>query len=1193
MVDRPDLFASDNSDAKRDDNIAASTDVLGITVANQHRASNPLSSAWVSANAGSGKTFVLAQRVTRLLLNGVAPSKILCLTFTKAAAAEMSNRVFSQLSQWSAHDDNELGRELQKCGERNPSPTMLKTARLLFTRALESPGGLKIQTIHAFCEALLHQFTLEANTSGHFEVMSDYEHIDLLDKSRQSVMAATHDEPELARALATAMRFGSDQGIEKGLEEIIHDRQNFLNWVNYHEIDIDKAVADLGRFLDVEVSEPETKLAHRLLSQLPIDDGKLRQLGRSAAQLDFKECQRISNLVDEYESAATAQLKFTIRLKFYQTGTGAFRKKVPGVKALYDELPDIKDLFEEELQAIKIACDHHRNWKMLNGSLGLFTLADAVLQSYGHRKRARGILDYDDLVNRAADLLARSDVRQWVQYKLDQGIDHVLVDEAQDTSPVQWQIINAIVEEFFAGQSTSKTGRTVFAVGDQKQSIYSFQGAVPEMFAVQKEALGKKAFGAKLHFESVNLPISFRSTRDVLSAVDKVFSKPANARGLGSEDIGHEPVRQSDPGEVLIWPLIEHQKPDKQEDWLLPVDHISEDHPTLQLAKRIAATLKDWIDEGKILPGKGRKITYGDILILVRNRDRFASAITRELKQAGLIIAGADRLNLTAHIAVEDLLSLGKWALFPEDDLALAEVLKSPLFDFSEEELFAIAVDRGKNTLWQNLRIQSEEINSNRLTSAVATFSSLESIAATTLPFEFYSQILSADGGRKKFRSRLGSEVDDVLDAFMLEALNHMTSGGNGLQEFIHNLEIAAPDIKREIDLQKDEIRVMTVHSAKGLEAPIVFLVDPGSAAYSSRHRPSVMRIDCDTPYPAFLWQPSKDEGSECTDKIEARFQEKAEEEYRRLLYVGMTRAEDNLVLCGYANRNSGTKETWHSMVKDALIEDSEEIVTNGEISAWRWTMPHQLRKAHKFSPAEPEAKPDLNTLPDWVSKTKNIEPSIIPPLFPSAAALNIEARPAAPIFSAGESTPVISNFAIERGNATHHLLQFLPSVEATGRRQRADNYLQKSFPDWSPGQLDEVAGEVIAVLEDPRFETLFCEQSRAEVSLAGVLDPDGLKHSVSGQIDRIAILEKSVVIVDYKSDRFIPAKATEISSQYLVQLAIYRELVAQIFVGKPVRCALLWTSGPQLMEISDDLLSTHLEEWLGKMAGGGKATVM
>ncbi len=1162
-----------------DEKVENSPPILGKTITDQHRASNPFNSAWVSANAGSGKTYVLTQRVVRLLLNDIAPSKILCLTFTNAAAAQMSNRVFDLLSEWTSLDDKALTHALLNTGETNISPAKLLRSRLLFTRALESPGGLKIQTLHGFCEALLHQFTLEANTSGHFEVMADFEQSTLLEEARRSVMAEAGKQPHLAKALALAMSFASDGTIGNSLNEVIKKRQEFIQWLNDHEANVSTAIIALGKHIDVDTEIDQETLAEYLLQNLPIQDGRLVEIGKSANHLKEVECKRIAHIIDRYQLAKTQTERFKLRRQLYQTSKGEFKKKIPGAVSLFKQIPDLREEFENEKDCMIAADDHCKNWKMLNASRGLFIIANEVVQSYAGAKRARGLLDFDDLINRSADLLARSDVRQWVQYKLDQGIDHVLVDEAQDTSPTQWKIIDAIIDEFFVGQDELKPGKTIFAVGDPKQSIFSFQGAEPEMFSLQRNRLRKRASNANLKFEEVKLPISFRSTRDVLGAVDKIFANLQFADGLQdiNDPVIHEPVRQSDPGEVTIWPNIVAERTPVQKDWRAPLDQPSDKHPAIQLAGYVADQIKTWIEKGEVIHGQGRKVTPGDILILVKTRGHFADAITRELKQANLKVAGADRLKLANHIAVEDLLSLAKWALFPEDDLALAEVLKSPLFAINEEQLFTLGIERSGKTLWQSLCQHAKKPDETQFALITSELAKLKQISGVAAPFEFFNFILSSNSGRLRFKSRLGDEVDDVLDAFLLEALNHTNNGGSGLQEFIHTLQITEPEIKREFDQKNDEIRIMTVHAAKGLEAPIVILVDPGTKSFNTSFRPTVMNIDMGTFSPAFIWQPTLADGSNLTKTILEEIRKKAEQEYRRLLYVGMTRAEDRLLICGYRTFNAKSNHTWMNMALESLQDTCTQISTPWGEQGWQWISDHQSRIARPYEHSQTSEPKTPTTLPNWYGTKLPLEKPSLPPILPSNATLNIKAAPR-------QQDKTVNNFdryALEKGNAVHYLLEHLPEINTEKQSDWANSYLNRIYPHWNEETKNTLITQTFSILQNPQFSTLFTSTGMAEISLTGTLDPGGLNRRVSGQIDRLAVFEDYVLIADYKSDRQIPTESNKVADQYLVQLAIYRQLVAQIYPDKKIKCTLLWTTGPQMMEIETELLVKSLNNWL------------
>ncbi len=1147
------------------------------TISRQHRASDPAHSAWVSANAGSGKTYVLAQRVIRLMLAGVSAGKILCLTYTTAAAGEMANRVFGQLSAWSRLSDDELREQMAEIGEPEVDARKLALARRLFAAALEAPGGLKIQTIHAFCEALLHQFSLEANTSGDFSVIDERDQQDLLDAARRQTLAATGNDPELAAALQGVLTYASDQQVDRALAEYVKDRARFEDWVLRHDLSLDRASAAMGERLGLEAGTDELSVAQAALAKAVVRDDELARFAAAAGELGGKENLRIAALVNGYRAAIDSVEKFQIRKGLYLTDGGEPRKRLPGTKALRSDFPGLDERLEQEREQFADASERMRTVRMVEASRHLFILGGDIVQRYRRLQRARQALDFDDLIYRAANLLTRYDVRDWVHYKLDHGIDHILIDEAQDTNPLQWQIINALSEEFFAGEG-ARAGRSIFAVGDEKQSIYSFQGAQPARFDEQRQRYADAAAGLGQPFHDVDLPASFRSTRDVLAAVDRVFDDEANRKGLTNRDEApaHEPIRAGDPGEVQIWPMLVAEEGDEAHDWLAPVDRQGPE-PERQLARRIAETIRRWIDNGEILPGRGRPVRCGDVLILVRKRDRFVTAINRELKDAGLAAAGADRLNLTDHIAVQDLLSLAKWALLPEDDLSLAEVLKSPLFDVDEEMLFALAHGR-EGTLFDRLEEEAGDAHGD-LAAIAAYLAQIRDAASIAPVYDFFQDVLGRRGGRRRFVARLGSEVDEVLDALLLAAINHDRRAGFGLVDFIHSLTSSTPQIKREMEAGRDEVRVLTVHSAKGLEAPVVFLVDPGSAPFSTSHRPPFARIPDAAGSPdGFCWQPTKATAVRATEEYFAGVAERAEEEYRRLLYVGMTRAADRLIVCGYAGKSGPQGRTWHAMVEDALKADAAPLDPQTGGGGWRWTQPHPSRRPRPTE-QQPAAEPvSETTLPAWATRPPGDDamtrapPTLAPSQAYKLAGVAPADRGRGGLLEHGQVDPA------KRGTALHHLMAQLPSLEPGDQRQVAQHYLETAWPDWPQADRDRLIEEAAAILEGDELSHLFAAGSRAEVPVAGNLETADGKFFVSGRIDRLVVDDERVIIVDYKSDPVVPDHADDIPKPYLVQMALYQRLIAGIYSDRPVEAAIVWTAGLRVMTIPDALLRQSLK---------------
>jgi len=903
---------------------------LDWTTRQQGLASDPRRSAWVAANAGSGKTHVLSQRVIRLLLAGCRPSAILCLTYTKAAASEMANRVFGRLAEWTRLDDAGLSRRIAELEGRPASVEQLAFARQLFARALETPGGLKIQTIHAFCEAVLHRFPLEANVAGHFDVMDDAATAQLLTEVRRTLLGqlASGADETLTAAFDIVFDAAGASGFEGLMAEILRKRQpirRFLANADRHG-GVDRVLRRAFRLGANETADTVRRSVWPLPSLPDIDAAAYC----AAAMAQQAATPRRWAALFEAAAAADPTRRYDLLQAGFVKRDGrprSLRHAVP--KTMAAILPGTQTWLDRVSAHVCAAHDRMLRLTMLQHTGAALTLARRLDRDYETLKRRRGKLDFDDLVACTVALLARDGAGPWVHYKLDRGIDHILVDEAQDTSPDQWAVVEKLSEEFFAGETARQEPRTLFAVGDEKQSIYSFQGARPELFLETGRMLGKKALHAEKHFDSLNLHLSFRSTRDVLSAVDTVFASPQNRRGLVSEEeaVSHAAFRAREPGCVDLWEMIGKQRTEDHEDWKAPFDATPESAPPAVLARRVASIVSDWLRLGETVTAGGRlrPLRAGDILVLVRKRDGFVPALMRQLKRHGIPVAGADRLRLTEHIAVEDLMALGRFVLTPEDDLALAAVLKSPLFECSETDLYRLAAERDDHeSVYARLRTLANREGGqwlpirDRLADLVAQ--------ADRVPVhDFYAHLLGRHGGRAAFLARLGSEAGDILDAFLAFALDQEMSGLPGLEAFLATLEAQSPEIKRELEQGRDEIRIMTVHAAKGLEAPVVFLVDSGGKPAEAAHLPRLQTLPLDDTVgalpPAMVWVPGAVGGNSLAEDLRERLLQAAAEEYRRLLYVGMTRAADRLILCGYHGLDTPSYDHWHKMVAETLAK--------------------------------------------------------------------------------------------------------------------------------------------------------------------------------------------------------------------------------------------------------------------------------
>lgn len=1159
------------------------------TASSQARASDPQNSAWVSANAGSGKTHVLAQRVIRLLLRGTDPSKILCLTYTRAAAANMSNRVFSTLSEWTALGDPELAAKIEALDNRRPDRDTMRRARRLFAEALETPGGLKIQTIHAFCESVLHQFPLEANIPAHFEMLDPQMEASLFAAARRDMITGTAaGDTTLAEAFAAVLERSGEAGLDALLGEIVRKRDGLRAFIDAAGRDRFQALFDEFQFSAGQTAESIAASVWPLPGFLP------DYFAGFARAADDADARTVLNNILPYARLAFAEGDAVRRIgllsrAFLKADGDPYDPQKTFKKALLDRLPDLPDRYFSAVKAILEISDRLALFRMLEGTAAALTIADWLIARYETLKRGRGFLDFNDLITRTVNLLARPDAGPWVQYKLDQGIDHILLDEAQDTSPDQWEVVKRLTEEFFAGQGArDTTHRTVFAVGDEKQSIYSFQGAAPDSFADSRLLFAGRVRDAEAAFADLKLTWSFRSTDDVLAAVDRVFAEPGVRRGISHDPdpLDHKAIRTDAPGYVEVWPSIGTDAVDEPDDWTQAIDHAHA--PAVRVAENVAATIAGWIGGGEIIEGRGQKLRPGDVLVLVRKRDRFVHALTRALKRRDIPVAGADRLSLPGHIAVKDLIALGHFLIQPQDDLSLAAVLRSPIFDVSEETLFALAAERPSGlSLIASLGQHAGE--SPALANVLARLDGWANEAAFKPVFEFYAGVLARDGLRKKMIARLGPEAGDILDEFLSFCLAEERTGLPGLEAFLSTLENTGPEIKREMDQTRDEVRVMTVHAAKGLEAPVVFLVDGGSAPFSDQHLPRLMPFEGSGQHwngKGYLWRAASEVANGFSRAAAARARELADDEYRRLLYVGMTRAEDRLIVCGYHGKREPSTGTWHSIVSRALIGAAESAerrhpAIDEPVHRFRVT---KLAPVALVSGEDARQSEIFRPLPATLFRPLPPYEDLPRPLSPSgASALIDEAKEAvvdtrSPVLD-GEAEP---GFAVMRGLALHKLLQMLPGLAESERRAAAERYLTRAGAEWPAAERDKALASVAAILADSRFDQLFGPSSRAEVAIMGSLEVKGKKRSISGKIDRLAVTPDCISIVDYKTNRPAPASLADVPPAYVLQLALYRALLQPLYPGREVAAVLLFTEAPRLIELP----AAAMDDALARLTG-------
>ncbi|KKB78735.1 hypothetical protein VW35_09495 [Devosia soli] len=1116
----------------------------------QSRASDPLQSIWVEANAGSGKTFVLTQRVLRLLLSGVPPESILCLTYTKAAAAEMRKRVSQRLAEWAVIEDAKLFKALTELLGKSPESETLSRARTLFARALETPGGLRIQTIHAFCEAVLHRFPIEAGVPFDFAVIEEEQQAQLILTARESVLAEGLRGGANRIAVETLFHLLSDHHIGEAINAALSQGPRLRSLFS----DPDGAKLRLRRLVGAG-DESAAELAARMTQGTLLTPEILRQLVSTLGgdPTGNRKCVDLLARLDPHRPVRD------MLLAAFFTGKGEPRASLL-TKAEQASHPHFAALLTAEQERLMTLDAAIKSAQLVERSAAVLDILVAIAGRYVEDKRRRALLDFDDLVQRLGDLLGNIEIGPWVQYKLDAGIEHILVDESQDTNDQQWRVVRALAAEFFVGEGAARRPRSVFAVGDQKQSIYSFQGAQPALFGATGYDFARRAEAAEMAFARLPLHTSFRTLKGILDAVDKTCARADIQHALLAADpVLHIAARSQPGGTVTLWPPIQAQKAEASGGgW--PVEPVeAEQSAARQVAMRIAREIKSWLDSARPLAQRGRAVSADDILILVQSRSALFQEIIRALRLCQVPTPGADRLAVTGHIAVLDLLALVDVLLNPSDDLQLAALLRSPLFDLSEEDLFFLATTRAeRQTLWSALLASSAPIARE----AAARLDQWRASLDFERPFEFLTQVLYAHQGLKRFHARLGTEVDEVISEFLELALAHEQGEQPSLQGFAAEMRRRSVSIKRELAEAGGGVRVMTVHGAKGLEAPIVIMADAASKPDSKQIGSPIYVIE-DAPGPLLIHASNQRQHVPATQEIKDRIDANLFEEYWRKLYVAMTRAEDELYVTGALTQRGKLEGSWYDAIETALAEDSEVIEDGGAVIARIFPV---IRP--RPAPVKVAERSPTRSMP-W------IEPGPLtfvppPPVIPPSRAR--ETAGTEPLLATAAEQVRDAETARKSGLALHALLQHLGKVDRTLWNNVIPRALEILLPE-APREQERLAAKARSILDHPDFAHLFGPASRAEVPF--LVDARRKEEPIrlSGRIDRLVVDDAGVLVVDYKSDATAPTTAAAVPERYVTQLGLYALVAHQLFPGRAVRAAILWTELESLMNLPPDLL--------------------
>lgn len=1135
------------------------TSSLDKPLPEQLRAADPSLSVWVSAAAGTGKTRILVDRLLRLLLQGVHPSRILCITFTKAAAGQIEDRIRHRLMEWAVQDAPHVTKDLTALLGHTPDAALVDKAKHLFSGLLNIERPLAIQTIHSFCQSVLARFPLEANLLPGFAIASDPQSALLRQQAFQATLTGAVQKPTSQQAVTRLFGITDRKTILGLLSALQHDQEK---WFQAQPSDFLKALHTilqcpypytLQDHLSQFLNETQSRRAILQNLVLHLQSVKSGVTGPRFAEaiIDFLNHPGETAL-DTYSDAIL-------------TEKGTINSNLAKVAAKLDDAVAID--FTYELERVLAYRTIEAKLRLIERNHDILTLAHDFVGHYNHLKQQQALLDYDDQIQMTARLLTTSDQASWVMYKLDGGIQHLLLDEAQDTSPAQWRIVKALIGEMTSGSGRFEPGeRSVFIVGDEKQSIYSFQDADIQSYQDTRIELNTLFKTNGLPWADIQLTTNFRSSPAILSTTDGIFADPYLKKAITHEEtVHHTAFFQDRSGRVEAWPLFASEDMPTEDDYL-PVTVVQERKATQKLCQDIAGTIGNWLKTKRVIPRLGRAVKPGDILILLQRRNPLLNPLIKALKDLQIPVAGVDRMILTEQLIVQDMIALLQILLQPHDDLTMAALLKSPLFAISEQDLFDLSYKRDGLSLYQRLQ------DNTTIDPAIRDYlaDAFKAYTQGCGPYQLLSRVVNrpcpadAASGRHALIKRLGFDAEDALNELLNAALAFEQDNSPDVQMFLHWLRQYDAEIKRDVSgQQQNTVRIMTVHGAKGLQAPIVFLADASATQTLFNSQRDLLWADN---VPFWTSKPGEDSA---LNTAYAEHAKAAIDEYYRLLYVALTRAEDELYVTGYQDSTNRGKEyvDWHSVVRNYLERQQTSYETeNGPVFFYSFagseakTITHDAKAA-----AVPRLKPADVT---WLHhKPPFVEQISRTPLRPSH--LPFEEPPAL--------SPLIQQDTgrFIRGTLIHKILQYLVAYSASEQADALRAML--AYPEFALNDREQAAlyNEIYQLISATDNQFIFAaqEQASTELLLAGRIRYNSQDYPMTGKIDRLVYHDGAWWIIDYKTNRPPATDVESVPDAYLFQMAAYRALLQQLYPGQTIHAVLVWTHTASVMRLPADKL--------------------